>query len=649
MNQNFRYRADIDGLRALAIIPVLFFHASLGFTGGYVGVDVFFVISGFLITSIVAREIQNGSFTYKDFWERRIRRIFPASFVVTVVTFLVGFFVFLPPGTESLAKAALAQVLMVANFYFWQQDGYFAGPSDLEPFLQMWSLAVEEQFYLLLPLLLTFTFKRGLKRVILILSGIAILSFVWSIIALGKFPAATFFLLPSRAWELLLGSLLAFVPIRQQSKARSQILATLGLALILGPVFLYDKTTAFPGLAALPPCLGTVLLIYAHGDGSSWIKPLLASRPVVWIGKISFSLYLWHWPLLAYARLLNLEEPSPLTRGLLVLASIILAVLSWRFIEQPFRKKTILAERKPLFRRYLQATLFSGIIFTAIYKLDGIPARFQGDNARYAEAAMELPGVPYTDLSSGKFPLLIPESDLPETPILVWGDSHADSLFAGIADLLKKHERNCFYATRGGTPPLLDVNFYPNDQTVAPFNDEVLKLIDTHKIETVILASRWTHYLVRGEKSRKTSLTDRDSNDRHPDTVFEESLRKTIAALEKRNIRVFIVSQVPRQHRSAALALWTAKRVNYPADELGITIAEHNAYQRRAEEAIQSASAGATLVTLVDPLDRLSHENGHTIVEFEKGIFYYDDNHLSKAGARHVAPLLEEAFLDPQR
>lgn len=648
MNTNFSYRKDIDGLRALAILPVLFFHAGLGFTGGYVGVDVFFVISGYLITKIIAREIQAGTFTYRRFWERRIRRIFPAAFSVTLTTFVIGLLIFLPPEVRSLSKAALSQVLMGANFYFWQQDGYFAGPSELEPYLQMWSLAVEEQFYLILPFLLTFLLKRGARNTVIWLTIIATASFAWSCYGVFNNQAATFFLLPSRAWELLSGSLLAFLPSRKNTSGATQHLtATLGLGLILGPVFFFDKTTLFPGPSALLPCLGTLFLIRAHEDASSWVKPILTSKYFVRIGKISFSLYLWHWPLLVFSRHWSLGEPPTTTRLILFFLSFAIAILSWRFIEQPFRDRKWLAHRPVLFRKFIQITIGSALVFTVVYKLDGFPQRFDGNHARYVNVVIERPKVPSTDLSTGKFPLVLEDNNNPKAPILLWGDSHAKCLIESLAVHCRKYQINCFYAAKGATPPLLEANFYPQDQTVAPFNDQVLELIDQEGIKTVVLAARWTRYLKQGELSRQTSLTDRNSAYRHPDLVLEDTLRLTINALEKRNIRVFVVRQAPLQDRNPASALWISSIRNLPTEKLGIAIEEHSKHQARANHAIDKA-AEDTSAAVLDPLTLLSMENGHTRVELDHEIFYFDENHLSKAGAKFVSALFTEVFSEFQ-
>ncbi|MBL47595.1 MAG: acyltransferase, partial [Roseibacillus sp.] len=392
---SFSYRPDIDGLRAIAVLPVLFFHMGLGCSGGYVGVDIFFVISGYLITSLIIREMLNDEFTLRAFWERRIRRIFPVAALVTIIVITAGVWILLPDTFRSLGKAGIAQVMMVANFYFWQQDGYFAGPSDLEPLLHMWSLAVEEQFYFLFPMLLLFLMKRGQKTTVWVIILISILSLLLSFHGVIYDKGTTFYLLPARAWELALGALVALLPLRSIGAAwRRQLVALAGLALILWSVFAYDVATPFPGLAAIPPCLGTALLIWVGQSGTTWVGGLLAQRPIVYIGKISFSLYLWHWPLIVYARHLSIYEISLNVRVTLLVASLLLAVLSYQFVETPFRRKRIVAKRRQVFKLFGCMSGAMVVAFAAIYFLDGIPQRFRGDTVRFAEISMEIPDDP---------------------------------------------------------------------------------------------------------------------------------------------------------------------------------------------------------------------------------------------------------------
>ena len=374
--KSFRYRPEVDGLRALAVIPVLLFHAGLGTPGGFMGVDIFFVISGYLITTLIVRDLQLGSFQMRAFWERRIRRILPAAAVMVIATLIAGAIILLPESFESLGKSALAQSLMISNFYFWQQDGYFAGPSDYEALLHTWSLAVEEQFYLVLPLLLVFLNRKSPRRIAFILSLIFLASLIWSFFGPYLYPMATFYLLPARAWELLLGSLIAILAIKiPGGRLGASFLSLLGIALMVYPMLTYLPSTPFPGIAAIPPCLGAALFILASRDHKTLAGQLLALPPFVFIGKISYSLYLWHWPLLVFGRHLSIHETPLETRLLLLAASFLLAILSWRFVETPFRKPGLLADQKQTFNFFYLTTTVVAVTGTIIYKIDGVPSR----------------------------------------------------------------------------------------------------------------------------------------------------------------------------------------------------------------------------------------------------------------------------------
>jgi len=338
---SFKYRPDIDGLRAVAVLPVLFYHAKLGCSGGFVGVDVFFVISGYVISSLILKELAAGTFSMVNFWERRIRRILPALSLVVAAVLAMGWLFFLPEDFQILGNSVMAQSVMAANFYFWKGGtNYFAHSFDTKPLLHTWSLAVEEQFYLLFPLLMAFLFRTKPKALRHWILGIAVVSLVVSVI--GCYSTnnhrSTFYLLPSRIWELLTGALLALNrgrfstnPLKRESSG------FLGLALIAWSIFAYDDDTRFPGLAALPPCLGAALIIASSETKSSIIGRLLSFKPFVFIGLVSYPLYLWHWPLLIYATYVSGHELSFETHNQallvgLLLASFLLAVLSWKFV-----------------------------------------------------------------------------------------------------------------------------------------------------------------------------------------------------------------------------------------------------------------------------------------------------------------------------
>ena len=306
---HLRYRADVDGLRAIAVIPVVFYHANIWpFNGGFVGVDVFFVISGYLITWLIASEIDIGAFTVARFYERRIRRIFPALFVMMAFCAAVGCYLLPPDDYKLLGQSVVAATLFSSNILFWRHSGYFDVPASQQLLLHTWSLAVEEQFYLVFPLYLLFV-RRHLplwcKQITLL---VCVLSFGFNVLTVKNHGHAAFFLASHRVWELLVGALLALELVPRANALLRNILGLSGLGLIFFAVFSFSATTSFPGMAALLPVVGTAFILWAGVGGSSATTRLLSRAEFVFVGKISYSLYLWHFPLLAFAGYLSLKQ-----------------------------------------------------------------------------------------------------------------------------------------------------------------------------------------------------------------------------------------------------------------------------------------------------------------------------------------------------
>lgn len=377
-----KYRPEIDGLRALAVVPVILFHAGFElFSGGFVGVDIFFVISGYLITTIIITDLNAGRFSIVNFYERRARRILPALFSVVFVCAVVAWFLLNSSDGAKFAKSIIGVITFTSNFIFWLDEGYFESASELKPLLHTWSLAVEEQYYLFFPLLLIAAFRFARKYVVVLLIAIAMLSFAlmeWAVILnaeRARVVSAAFFLLPTRGWELLVGSLVAFY--LSQGKAAlplvwRNILSLAGVGMILWATFTFDQHTLFPSHYALLPTLGTALIIL-YATTHTLTKELLSNRVLVGIGLLSYSAYLWHQPVFAFYRYHTASSDiGPAAIFVLLALVAALAAFTWKFIEQPFRNKSTFG-RRAIFSYSMIASLFAGFLaFTILTATGGL-------------------------------------------------------------------------------------------------------------------------------------------------------------------------------------------------------------------------------------------------------------------------------------
>ena len=371
------YRKEIDGLRALAVLSVIFFHGGLKwFSGGYIGVDIFFVISGYLITSIILREKEAGNFSIAAFYERRARRILPALFFIILICIPFAWFWLLPHELKDFGKSIAAVAIFASNILFWRETDYFATDAELIPLLHTWSLAVEEQFYLIFPLFMSLFWALGKRWLIGIICLITFLSLALTEWSWRHFAEANFFLIPTRAWELMIGALVAFHLNKNQqpSSIFRHLGSILGIGLILFSIILLDKTLPFPSLYALAPTIGTALiLIFTTTD--TLVYKLLSQKVFIGIGLISYSAYLWHQPIFVFARISGMAEPNLWIITLLSMFTLLLAYFSWRFIELPFRNKQRFS-RKQIFSASLIASLTLIGIGTALIVSDGAMFRF---------------------------------------------------------------------------------------------------------------------------------------------------------------------------------------------------------------------------------------------------------------------------------
>ena len=373
-NHSISYRPDIDGLRALAILPVVLFHAFPNLLpGGFIGVDIFFVISGYLITSILLKDIQAGSYSIKTFYARRVRRIFPALSVVLLFCLALGWVVLTAVEYRALGKHVAGGAGFIANFMFWKEAGYFDAAGDTKPLLHLWSLGIEEQFYIVWPLLLYFFAKRS-WNILWMIAGVALLSFALNIIRIGADPSGTFYSPFSRSWELALGAFLAYQTLHPAQVLTSiierhkSLLSGLGLIMVVIGFVVINESRAFPGWWALLPAVGSALLI-ASGPHALVNRFVLSQKIFIWVGLISFPLYLWHWPLLSFARIIYSETPPFDVRVVLVVLSAVLAALTYYLIEKPIRQSS---SKRPLIIALSILMLCICIAGVVVYKPTGV-------------------------------------------------------------------------------------------------------------------------------------------------------------------------------------------------------------------------------------------------------------------------------------
>jgi peptidoglycan/LPS O-acetylase OafA/YrhL len=488
------YRPDIDGLRAIAVMLVLIFHAfPEAAPGGFVGVDVFFVISGFLITGIIARELDEKRFTLAGFYARRVRRIFPALIVVLAFVLVMGWLWMLPSAYAQLGSDVFASAAFFANIALLLQSGYFDVESAKKPLLHLWSLGIEEQFYLFWPLLLMLAVRLRLKLfwIAAILAGA---SFLLNLLLIGSNPVATFYLPFTRAFELLAGALLAlgWDQADKPSAARDWC-AFAGFALIALAVGLFDSHSPFPGWRAALPVAGSALLLSAP---DAWLnRGLLASRPMVWIGLISYPLYLWHWPLLVFFALIKFSPLTLLERGLILLLSVLLAWATYRYIEKPLR-----------FGRPQPRKLFAlGASMALVAALGGAVVWERGYDLRLPPEIRAMAGVT-TQSAQWRFHQCLLDLgretsfaddcvDRDRRPLVViWGDSTAGALLPGLRKAQETRSFGIAQFTSASCVPVLNVDI-PGTPNCRAINDKVFSLIRDARPDIVLMHGTWEKYL----------------------------------------------------------------------------------------------------------------------------------------------------------
>ena len=614
------YRPDIDGLRAISVLAVMLYHAEFQvFSGGFIGVDVFFVISGYLITQMVLGDFEKGSFSLSHFYERRVRRILPALLVMLAATVPLAYVFLSADPLADYSAALLGATWLSSNFVFWSEAGYFDRASEFKPLLHTWSLGVEEQFYLFFPAFFWVLYK--FKWLIPGLSAVVVISFLMAQFGLSRDAEWPFYMLVSRAWELGLGAMLAVVLAHSRlSDVRvtgllAELLVLSGLLAVIVPVLMFSELTATPGPLLLVPTLGACLLIWLT-PATSYVRRLLSLKWLVGLGLISYSLYLWHQPVLVFGRIIIGEALGYEWRIAMLLGTFPLAILSWRYIERPFRNPGQIVTRHLIFLvcAMMMITTVSAVMlhhFASTHEktstgvvgdighgryYEVVDQRFDRCEAEYLQYRIELwENVPRCHKSK--------RAGAPG--IAFYGDSHAEQLFVGAEALISQAS---IYLIRGGIP------FLGNDRFKGP-----LRYLEEQKgINVVVFSAYWLE---------KIQILGGDQ--------FSEQLFNTVKWMVGRGFKVVLMMDAPDFGFDPALCVYETTLNDARCD---ISLEQHNGDQA-IYRALFVAIAKHPNVELVDVSEAICNKDTCSMLS-EGRLLYRDNDHLNLIGSQLAGEIL---------
>ena len=637
-----KYRSDIDGLRAVAVLGVVIYHAfPWVIPGGFIGVDIFFVISGYLISGILYKGHREENFSFKEFYARRIRRLFPALITMLVITMAYGWLILLPDEFEQLGKHVAAGTLFIQNIIFWQESGYFDTAASLKPLLHLWSLAVEEQFYIFFPPILLLIWKK--KWPLAAIMGVLLLvSMAGNLWMSGHGGVADFFLTPYRAWEFLGGSLLAWWHYdrghEEEVPAYREALSWGGLVLlILGMAFIHTGDP-YPGWRAIIPVVGTLLLM--EGGRSAWINKKLLSNPaVVWIGLISYPLYLFHWPALAFVHIVKGESPKPVYLADALIISLILTVLTYYFIEKKIRHHQYKLTIHLLIGAFFLTGFFGFEIFQKV-----IPARALTP-PKVLIATTDKNMLHGFEKLPGDYSFCFNRAGGNGLQTLFVGDSNMQQYGSRIAQVLEHHvgdSRGAILLTAGGVIPINGVT-NKNGRSSTDMMGKFKELIAYDlRIDRVVIAARWMLYFNKdgGYEIQGVSLGDQSAHDK----VMDE-LGTSIRNLTAQHKKVMLILNIPTSYSLDPKVMYPRTfKGTYGTNKRNFTKEEflHDNRRLLAEIAKVAALNGAEVI---DPLDYLC-DNGICIAEDEKGIpIRFDEGHLRPGYVRNHVTYLDQTMV----
>lgn len=676
-----KYRAEIDGLRALAVIPVILFHAGFeSFSGGFLGVDIFFVISGYLITTIIIQELETGSFSLSHFYSRRVRRIFPALAVMTLICVPLAW-IWLPPGEmKEFSQSLIGVATFSSNFFFWQQSGYFDTTAELKPLLHTWSLAVEEQYYIFFPFAILLFWRFGKA----VLCSLCLLAFLVSL-GLAQWASinastANFFLLPTRGWELMLGVFCAFyVQWRVRSNNENiatlwaqQILSILGAGMIVFAVLAFNPTTPTPSIWTLVPTVGAVLIILYANTGT-WIKSILGWKPLVWIGLISYSAYLWHQPIFVFYRYSTLVEPSAIVMIGLSLASLLAGWFSWRFIERPFRIKGYI----PTGIVYGLAGFFCILIIllgVQGHRSGGFPDRSSiklptnldwaslGAKVKAKGDVCDLEVLPDTNYVLG---CEFGDTNSDKT-IVLYGDSHAQAISYALNETLLQQK---IKGLRLNVYECADIPYIRQNGNLMIKDcdkryEEFLSYVKNLSTDVIVI-NRWTFRLYPLEgydvtMPYKNSAGNVENDNYRQYAVYDGSrlaydaetkakyLKMFVEKLAGASNRLFLVYPVPEMALDISRAnILYRNRTGHVLQDISIPYSDYLSRNEFVLSVFNDIKAGN--ITAVKPADIFcdSYEKERCVAQYKSTPYYLDDDHLSDVGAQMIVDRILERNDNP--
>ena len=659
-NSATEYRPEVDGLRAVAIVPVLLFHAGLSaFAGGFFGVDVFFVISGYLITAQLASSDKSGFALLGNFYHRRIRRLFPAIAIVSAVTAVIAYLIMTPSQLRPLFSSFTSTQVFLQNIYLWQNSGYWDQSLETSPLMHTWSLAVEEQFYLIFPLLFVAKSMRNAKSVLVgVAITIFVLSFLGALTRFGTSSTGAFFLLPYRAWELMAGAIVALYSVNDKRFFKtkpyfSRLISNFGMTIIIIAIILGDESTRHPGLLTLLPVVGTALLI-GFGREPSLTSRLLNNKLLVAIGKLSYGLYLWHFPILALWRIDKGTELDGVETTAAMVLTFVCSYLMWKFAETPFRDRV---RTRNKYVAIVATTGFVALVSIGLVGQNTVFGKKSNSELALLEAQAKIPTeldnwieIDFESPISGGS-IGVTERKSPMGDVVLLGDSHAGALKDSLSAELERLNLSGVAFIRAGCPPVSNVIMDPPEKfNCTDFNQIIDIVLKDTFVTDVILLSRWTFYAEGtrytnykgyredGYEVKFSAPEKKFTSDEERITYLGDQIKLTIDRLESTGKRVHLIYPLPELGWDP---ISYAKRFIDQGlswhQKLDIPYGDHLERSRRAVEQLDRAASPTTFK--VDPADIFCNRQitNWCVASLDNTLFYGDNDHLNENGNRLLA------------